>query len=125
MDDFTLKDKLTIPTYDDPRDMRSAELHFDPDKCKQCGICIQICPGGCLRTDTLQKKDFMEGRAKVKDSGVPYLDSIKPGVALCIACFDCGTACPEGAISVKHNFNPRYYYKRISQTSDMEPPKRY
>lgn len=125
MDEFTLKDKLTIPTYDDPRHMRSAELVFDAEKCKQCGICIQICPGGCLLTDTLSKSDFMKGTAKVKNSGVPRLDTIKPGVTLCIACFDCGTACPEDAISVKSNFNPRYYYKRISQTSDMEYPKRY
>ena len=126
MERFTFNDWLTIPTYDDPSQMVTPELDFDPSKCKQCGVCVSICPGGCLVTDSLTKRDFMDGgKPRVKDSGVPRLDTVKPGVSLCIACFDCGTACPEGAISLKTHFNPGFFFKRITQTSDMRYPKKY
>ena len=122
---LSLKDRFTIPTYDDPDQMKMADLIFDTEKCKECGICILLCPGGCILSDTVTKMDFIKETSTKGNCGPPTLDSRRPGVTLCIACFDCGTACPTGAISIKNHFNPGYYYKRLTQTSDMRYPKRY
>jgi len=66
-------------------------------------------------------KDMKKG---VK-SGVPYVDKMKSGVTLCMACYDCGAACPHNAISIKKNINPKYFYKRLTQASEMTYPKKY
>ena len=58
-------------------------------------------------------------------SGVPRVDAVKTGATLYMACFDCGAACSHGAISIKSNFDPKYYYKRLTQTSDMALSKKY
>lgn len=125
MKKFSLIDRLRIPTYDKLTHMQTADLHFDPKKCQQCGICIKICPGGCLVTDKVSKKEVWQDMKKGVKAGVPRVDTVKTGATLCIACFDCGTACPHGAISIKKNFNPKYFFKRLTQTSDMVYPKKY
>ncbi len=125
MKTLSFKDRLTLPDYDDPGQMQMADLIFDSGKCKQCGICILLCPGGCVISDRLTKMDMWEGRSIDGKCGLPYLDSIKPEATLCVACFDCGAACPNGAISIKRNFNPGHYFQRLTQISDMKYPKRY
>ena len=122
---LTFRERTKLPTYDNPKHMQMGDLRFDGQKCKQCGICISLCPGGCILSETLTKMDSMKGISKDGKCGLPYLDSLKPGITLCVACFDCGTACPSGAISIKNNFNPRYFFKRLTQTSDLRYPKRY
>jgi formate hydrogenlyase subunit 6/NADH:ubiquinone oxidoreductase subunit I len=57
--------------------------------------------------------------------GVPQLAKTRRGATLCIACFDCGAACPHGAITIDTNFNPTRFFKRLTQTSDMKYPKQY
>ncbi len=125
MEKLSLKDRFIIPTYDDPEQMSTADLIFDAEKCKECGICVSVCPGGCVLTDKVSKMDFMREVVKAGKCGRPYLDSVRPGVTLCVACYDCGAACPHGAISIRKHFNPGYFYKRLTQTSDMRYPKRY
>jgi len=105
--------------------MQTGDLIFDALKCRQCGICIRVCPGGCLRTKSITKSDIMIDMKKAVKSGVPYVDAMDTGVTLCIACYDCGAACPQNAISIKKNFDPKYFYKRITQTSEMTYPKKY
>lgn len=122
---YSFFDRMRIPDYDRPRHMNSGSLVFDPEKCKECGICVQLCPGGCIYTDTTTKTDLISGKAKGGKYGIPKVAKTKKGASLCIACYDCGAACPHGAISIKTNFNPNYYYKRLTQTSDMCYPKRY
>ncbi|MDY6824382.1 MAG: 4Fe-4S binding protein [Thermodesulfobacteriota bacterium] len=123
--DFTFSDWLKIPDYDTPEGIQPGQLIFDPDKCKQCGICVGICPGGCIRTDTTTKIDIMTGRAKGGKYGLPHLETTLRGTTLCIACYDCGAACPHDAITIKTNFNPKFFLKRLTQTSDMRFPKPY
>ena len=53
------------------RQMQTGELNFDTEKCKQCGMCIQLCPGGCLLTETTRKIDILSGKAKGGKYGVP------------------------------------------------------
>jgi len=122
---YTLFERIFIPDYDDPKQMQTGDLNFDRGKCKGCGICIQLCPGGCLLTETTTKADILSGKAGGGRYGVPHLVSTNKGATLCVACFDCGAACPHGAISIKRNFNPGYHFRRISQTSDLKYPKQY
>ncbi len=125
MKKFRLIDRLRIPTYDNLNHMYDADLFFNPRKCKQCGICIKVCPGGCIVTDKVTKKEVMQDMKKGVKAGVPYVDKLKSGATLCIACFACGAACPHGAISIKRHMDPKYFYKRLTQTSDMTLPKKY
>lgn len=122
---YALSDRFRIPAYDNPKEMQTGDLIFDPEKCNQCGTCVLLCPGGCLLTDTTTKIDLQSGKATGGKYGLPRVVTVKKGATLCIACYDCGAACPQGAISIKRNFNPGYYYKRLTQTSDMLYPKRY
>ncbi|HOO71730.1 MAG TPA: 4Fe-4S binding protein [Spirochaetota bacterium] len=122
---YTLLDRLIIPDYDTPQGMRSGNLIFDSDKCRECGLCVTICPGGCLDTEKASKTDLQTGKARGGKYGIPAVIKTIRGATLCIACFDCGAACPHGAISISTNFNPTRFYKRITQTSEMRYPKHY
>lgn len=122
---FSFFDRIRIPDYDSPKQMQAGELLFDQEKCRQCGICVQLCPGGCLLTETTTKMDIISGKAKGGKYGVPHVAKTRKGATMCIACYDCGAACPHGAITIKQNFNPGYHYKRLTQTSDMKYPLRY
>jgi ferredoxin len=122
---YTFLDRIRIPDYDSRKHMRTGDLVFDPRKCMECGICIQLCPGGCLHTETTTKSDILSGKARGGKYGVPRVTTTRRGATLCIACFDCGAGCPHGAISIKNNFNPGYRFKRLTQTSDLQYPKQY
>lgn len=122
---YSLRERFSVPDYDDPKQMQTGDLIFDRDKCRECGICIRLCPGGCLLTDTTTKADILSGKARGGRYGIPHVVSTEKGATLCIACFDCGAACPHGAISIKRNFNPGFHFKRITQTSNLKNPKRY
>jgi ferredoxin len=122
---YTLSDRLKIPAYDNSREMQTGDLNFDPEKCTECGTCVLLCPAGSLLTDTTTKIDLQSGKAAGGKYGIPRVIKLKKGATLCIACYDCGAACPQGAISIKKNFNPGMHFKRLTQTSDMLYPKRY
>jgi ferredoxin len=121
---LSLLDKLLIPTYDSPGHMQMGDLAIDPEKCRQCGTCIKVCPGGCLKSDSVIKMDYFKNGAKGK-TGLPYLDTMPSGVTLCVACFDCGAACPHGAISLIRNFMAGFFYKRLTQEEKLTCPKPY
>ena len=55
--------------------------------CKGCGLCVDVCPKGCLgMSNTLGESGIMP--AVVKDD------------SKCIACLDCATICPDAAIEI-------------------------
>lgn len=122
---YSFFDRIRIPDYDTPKGNRCGDLVFDTALCKQCGVCVRVCPGGCLLTDTTRKMDIVSGKAKGGKYGVPRVAKTRLGATLCVACFDCGAACPHGAISIRSNFNPSLHFKRLTQTNDMRFPKRY
>ena len=122
---YTLLDRLIIPDYDTQQGMRSGNLIFDRNKCRECGICVTICPGGCLNTERTIKTDLQSGKVPGGKYGIPSVVKTIRGATLCIACFDCGAACPHGAITIESNFNPTRFYKRITQTAEMRYPKQY
>ncbi len=121
---FSFIDKIRIPDYDTPGGMQSGNLEFNPLLCKECGTCIRICPGGCLQSSTTTKMDIFFNRSKGK-TGIPHVITTQKGATLCVSCFDCGAACPHNAISIQSNFNPKYFFKRLTQLSVMQPPKQY
>ena len=125
MKKLSLMDRLRIPTYDNINHMQAGDLIFDEMKCRQCGICVKICPSGSLVTNSVTKMEILNGRKKGGKSGIPHVETLKSGITLCIACYDCGAACPHNAISIKKNFNPGYFFKRLTQVSEMRYPKSY
>ena len=63
-----------------PDKMRlSAALRIDADRCNRCGVCIQVCPVGCLE--------------RAHGDAVPEFGPD------CTACWTCFQKCPEQAIS--------------------------
>jgi ferredoxin len=122
---YTLMDRLNIPDYDTPKGIHSGNLAIDKEKCRECGICITLCPGGCLISEKATKLDLISGKVKGGKYGIPSVARMRRGATLCIACFDCGAACPHDAISITSNFNPTRYFKRITQTSEVKYPKQY
>ena len=64
-------------------DWRSIRPIFDPEKCKQCGLCFPVCPENAIPVgkDDLKRKDF--------------------NYDYCKGCGVCAKVCPFGAISMK------------------------
>ena len=109
---YTLLDRLIIPDYDTQRGVHSGNLGFDKEKCKECGICITLCPGGCLLTDRATKVGLLSGEVKGGKYGVPHVDKARRGATLCIACYDCGAACPHDAISIETQFQSEALFQK-------------
>ena len=122
---YTLFDRLRVPTYDDGRQMIFGDIEIDTVKCRECGICVTICPGASLVTDSATKMDLMKGEVKKGKCGFPRLSLTKSGAALCLACGDCAAACPHGAIRLGRHFNPGYRFRRLTQAPELTFPKRY
>ena len=45
---LTWKERLRIPTYDNPSYATSGKVAIDEEKCNGCGDCVMICPGSAL-----------------------------------------------------------------------------
>jgi 2-oxoglutarate ferredoxin oxidoreductase subunit delta len=57
-------------------------------RCKGCNLCVVSCP-----TDVLELQP-----REVNDRGYHYVYMRNPEE--CIGCFNCGTVCPEGCLTV-------------------------
>ncbi len=116
MTDIQFSRWTKIPDYNSAEDMTTGLLFFDEQKCKQCGICTFICPARSITRDT--------GPGAWR-AGLPRLVPTAPGVTECIACGCCTVPCPEGAISIVRSFAPGYFYRRLTQSTDLRYPKCY
>jgi len=63
-------------------------VKVDPDICKGCGLCVEICPYGARYIDERTRK------ARVRD-------------VLCQGCGACAAACPSGATQLKNMSKPQ------------------
>ena len=72
--------------------MAKGKVVIDPEICKGCGLCNDVCPVKIL---------VME-KTVINKSG--YLPALVIDVDKCIACGNCAIMCPDSAISV-YRFN--------------------
>ena len=105
-----------IPDYASAQEMTTGLLEFSEDRCTRCLVCSRICPA---RSIVIEKK----GKGRPKE--LPRLETVAPGVTLCVACGCCLAACPEEAISLRRGFDAGHYFRRLSQARELTLPRRY
>ena len=66
-----------------------ANLKFITDKCKGCGLCVEVCP----------KKVLALATDKINLKGHHPVEAVNPDS--CIACAFCATMCPDCIITVE------------------------
>ena len=66
-----------------------ANVTFQEDLCKGCGLCVNACPKGCLTiaSDKINKKGYSPAKMANPDK--------------CIGCAFCATMCPDCIITVE------------------------
>lgn len=75
--------------------MGNHKAHIDPQKCKECGKCAQVCPYNAI-ADLMRpcKRSCPVDAISMDDNGIVVIDEEK-----CIHCGSCIKDCPFGAIS--------------------------
>ena len=72
-------------------------MHIDPAKCKECGMCANVCPyGAIVHLERPCKKVCPVGAISYDEYGICKIDKDK-----CIQCGQCIHSCPFGAIGSK------------------------
>ncbi len=103
MAEFSLLEKILIPTYNDPAQIAAGEVEFDYEKCSGCSMCVEVCPADSIL--------FENKKPSLKPSGQNE----------CIACGDCVALCPEGAIRVTKGYRYTKYFRTIDQGAPKPP----
>ncbi len=107
---LTLKERLRIPTYDNPAYARTGRVEIDHEKCNGCGECVMICPGKSL---------YLAGVGKHKKAHMMEVEFPE-----CISCNDCAAMCPRDAISACLTYDFGLFYK-VLHRGDFSPPRRF
>jgi 2-oxoglutarate ferredoxin oxidoreductase subunit delta len=68
------------------------EIHIIKERCKQCRLCVELCPKEVLRES---------GEANEKGYHPPEVVEEPDKGKICVACGFCEVACPEFAIWVE------------------------
>ena len=66
-----------------------AKVTFREDRCKGCGLCVEVCPKKIVQmaTDRINAKGFHPATVEEQDK--------------CIGCAFCATMCPDVVIEVE------------------------
>jgi formate hydrogenlyase subunit 6/NADH:ubiquinone oxidoreductase subunit I len=103
------RERLTVPTYDNPDYATTGRLAIDHDRCNGCGVCAQICPGKAIS---------IRGEGKARRA---WLDDDFPQ---CMSCNDCAAICERDALRVVVAYDFGYYYKKLNR-GEFTPPYKY
>lgn len=77
--------------------VENGRSHIDPSKCKNCGMCVQVCPYQAITKIIVPCENACPVGAIAKDEdGLAHIDFTK-----CISCGKCVSACPFGAVHEK------------------------
>lgn len=77
--------------------IKNGKSVIDPDKCKNCGMCVQVCPYQAITKIIVPCESACPVGAIAKDeNGHARIDFEK-----CISCGKCVSACPFGAVHEK------------------------
>lgn len=109
MGDFSLMDRLRIPTYDNEAYATTGRVAIDHDRCNGCGLCARICPGNAL---------YIAGEGKGRKA---YMEKEFPQ---CMSCNDCAAICERDAILVSLSYDFGYFFK-IAGKGDSLPPRNF
>lgn len=63
-------------------------VDIDQDRCKGCGLCVEVCP----------KKLLVLSNGNVNAHGYAYVSAIENDT--CTGCASCGIICPDACITV-------------------------
>lgn len=107
---LSLKERMTIPTYDDPERCTSGRVAIDHDRCNGCGNCALICPGACLYVAGVGR----DRKAYMLDKPVPD----------CMSCNDCMAMCKRGAIRASTGYDFGGFYKALHR-GELAPPRNF
>lgn len=107
---LTWKERLRIPTYDNPSYANTGQVTIDEEKCNGCGDCVMICPGSAL---------YLAGVAKHKKAHLMEVQFPE-----CIACNDCAAMCRQGAITASVTYDFGLFYK-VLHRGDLCAPRRF
>lgn len=64
----------------------AGKIVIDAEKCKGCGLCVEVCPKGAVRIS--------------KNSNAMGYFPVEPCGDSCIGCGSCAVMCPDVAIEV-------------------------
>ncbi len=109
---LTWKQRLRMPTYDNPAHARSGWVAVDHDRCNGCGMCALICPGNSL---------YLAGAGKDKKA---CINEMKEGFSTCFSCNDCAAICERDAITATRGYDFGYHFKQLHK-EELAPPRNF
>ncbi|MBU2547692.1 MAG: 4Fe-4S binding protein [Proteobacteria bacterium] len=94
-------ERIRIPDYTDPEQVRHGTIGIDHETCQGCFLCQAVCPASAI----------------TRGEGRPLFVA---GSSECIFCGNCAAICPVGAINL---IDPYRYRGRFATIGHCDPQK--
>jgi 2-oxoglutarate ferredoxin oxidoreductase subunit delta len=76
-----------VPVNLDQIEIPRGQIYIIPERCKECGICIEFCP-----------RDVLQVSSQANSKGYHYPEIALGKEEACVHCEFCAMICPEFAI---------------------------